>query len=336
MRMRNVGIQALVLVAVLALGSSYALAQTEESHHHDDTFFDTTVGPLILPTTDDFVALDDTDGGTSADPGQVTTGVGIATYIDVSDQMKSGVVTPSYRFSPKLALKAHVPLIFSRTLTYWAGDASASGLGDITLDGTYTHFLGSGNALLRFSGSVKLPTGDDEATDEIDGTEFVVPLGTGTTDFLVKGQYAKTTPSFGFLGTLMYRKNSPSESYQDWGYVQVTNKVTAANELVASAFARKRVAQKWSVNLGLAMAFMGDGESLTEYSDGTPTDDWEANMGGTLVDLFPGLSYDLGKVKPYLGVRIPLATSYDNDLRDDERDMSFIFQFSYRPEKLGS
>ncbi len=333
MQIRKVGLFVLVLLAVLGLFSTGALAQVGETHSHGDTFFDTTVGPLILPTTDDFVAIDDA-GGTPADPDKVAPGVAISTYIDVSDKMKSGVLTPSYRFSPKLALKAHVPLIFSRTLTYWAGDASAGGLGDITLDGTYTHYLGQGNALLRFSGSVKLPTGDEEATDEVDGTEFYVPLGTGTTDFLLKGQYAKTTPSFGFLGTLMFRKNSPNETIQDWGYVQATNKVTAANELLASAFARKRMGQKWWLNLGVGVAFMGDGESITEYSDGSPTDDWEANMGGTLVDLFPGVSYSMGKLSPYLGVRLPVATSYDNDLRDDDRDISVIFQFSYRPEKM--
>lgn len=132
----------------------------------------------------------------------------------------------------------------------------------------------------------------------------------------------------------MYRLNSPTESVIDYGTYTATTKVTSANQIIGSAFGRQRVSHDWYVHLGAAVMKLGDGKSETEYSNGTPMVDNGANMAGTLVDLFPGISYALGKFNPYLGVRIPVATSWDNEFRSDERDTSIIFQFSYRPESL--
>jgi hypothetical protein len=262
--------------------------------------------------------------------------VGVSTYFDISDKIKSGVLTPSYRFSPALALKARLPLIFSRTLNIWDVDYSAGGLGDITLDGEYTRYLGNGHSLLRFSASVKLPTGDDEATDEKStASRSPCPWAPAppTTSSRPSTPWAK--PAFGLVSTVMYRKNTPSETMADLGGYIETTETTMPNQLLLSTFGRKRLNQKFSLNLGVAASFLGDGKRVSTYSDGRDDFDYGANMGGTLVDLFPGISYNLGKLNPYLGVRIPVVTSYDNETRDEERDVAFLFQFSYRPEKMG-
>ena len=44
-------------------------------------------------------------------------------------------------------------------------------------------------------------------------------------------------------------------------------------ELIASAFARKRVGPNWWAHLGLTGVMLGDGKKETEYSDGSPTFD---------------------------------------------------------------
>jgi hypothetical protein len=111
-----------------------------------------------------------------------------------------------------------------------------------------------------------------------------------------------------------------------------TTKTTRASMIVASAFGRQRINNNWYGHLGVSAIKLGDGKSETEFSNGSPTVDNGANMAGTLIDIFPGISYALGKFNPFLGVRIPVSTSYDNTFRSDERDMSFIFQFSYRPD----
>ena len=318
-----------MLLAAMIFTVPAVLAQEED---HGEAY-DTTLGPLMFPTVEDFAPVD----GAPTMTGEPTaaSSLAISAYVDVTDKMKSGVLTPSYKFSPAFAVKAQIPIIWDRTLNYWGYDASAGGLGDIALDAEYTKILGAPGTLLRFAASVKLPTGDDEKTVEDDtGTEYVVPLGTGTTDFLLRGQYSRSTAKTGLVAGLMFRKNSPGETIQEWGSVTVTTKRTNGNQVIASTFGRYQVAARWWAHLGGAVVLTGDGKSETEYSDGTPTFDNGAEMGGTLVDLFPGISYNLGMVSPYLGVRIPVVTSYDSEFREEERDTAFIFQVSYRPGKL--
>lgn len=323
----------LTLAVALILAVPAAMAQQDEADIHNT--YDTTVAPLVLPTTDDFAPAPDT-GGTAAAPDKAAPGVGVSAYVDVTEAMKAGVLTPSYRFSPAFALKAHVPIIWERKLNYFGYDATAGGLGDVTLDAEYTRYLGSPGTLLRFAGSVKLPTGDEEKidTDEF-GSDWAVPLGTGTTDFVLRGTYARSTAATGLVAGLLFRENTPYESTVDWGGgVTATTKTTDASQLLASLFGRYRLNETWWLHLGATAMFLGDGKSETEYSDGSPTVDNGAEMGGTLLDLYPGVSYQVGKFSPYLGVRLPLSTSFDNEMRDEERDTAFIFQLSYRPEKI--
>jgi len=326
----------LIVIGVLSMFTGFAMAQEEQDHHGEDPQNAVTSYRLLTPSAGDFLTVPDEDGGEDGDgAGKSANKVGINAYVDVNERIKAGVLTPFYRFSPKFAMKAHVPIIWDLSGTYGGEELSTSGLGDVTLDGEYTHALNSPGAVLRFSASVKLPTGDDENTVEDDGGfEWVMPLGTGTTDYVVRGQFAKACPKRGLLIGAMYRKNSPTETSSTLGSVTETIKDTAPNQIVLSAFGRQRVSRSWWLHLGASMLKQGDGERITEYSDGSPEFDWGANRAGTLVDIYPGVSYALGMFNPYLGVRLPVATSYDNDSFDDEREVSFIFQFSYRPESL--
>ena len=147
--------------------------------------FDAIVSPLVVPTADEFVSPEGEAEEAQAGP------LGISAYVDVTSDIQSGVLTPSYRVSKALAFKAHVPLIFNYTRHYFGFDAEAGGIGDITLDAEYTRRMGGPNAVLRLQGSVKLPTGDENKvdTDEF-GSEYPVPLGTGAVDVLARAQYA--------------------------------------------------------------------------------------------------------------------------------------------------
>lgn len=333
----------LITVGVLTLFALATVAQAQAQHdydnHGEDPQNNVTTLPLVVPTSGDFLSdpSDEEDGEDGGEADKGASKVGIDTYIDVNERIKAGVLTPSYRFSPKFAMKAHVPLIWDMTATFGGEDISARGLGDVTLDGEYVHALKTPGTLLRFSASVKLPTGDDEnKVEDSSGFEWGMPLGTGTTDYTVRGQYAKATPKRGLLFGVLYRKNSPvSETFDVGGGNTQTEKNTAPNQIVLSAFGRHRVSPKWWVHMGASVLKQGDGERITEYSDGSPDFDWGANRAGTLIDIYPGISYALGKFNPFLGVRLPVKTSYDNDTFDTERKVSFIFQFSYRPENFG-
>ncbi len=325
---KKIGVGVVVLMMVVS-GSALAQTAGEFSQDGDDDAqaFDITVAPLIIPTADDFAAPQ--DQGTAAAAGQM----GISAYVDVTSDISSGVLTPFYRVSRALAFKAHVPLIFNSTRHYFGFDAEASGIGDITLDAEYTKRMKRGE--LRFQGSVKLPTGDETKTDtdEFD-TEWPVPLGTGGTDLLVRGQYAWSSVNTGIIASALYRLNSSNEIVTDFGLSTLTSDVTNGNLGVASLFARRRMGGKWWLNLGASTMITGEGTVETSWSDGTPGGEVSLDQGGTLVDLFPGISYDLGVIKPFVGARVPVVTSYDNEFRDDNRDTAFILQISYRPSSL--
>ena len=316
------------LALVILMTAGMAWGQQEEGEGHDP-YMDPTMAPLIVPTADEFPPAPAPDAAVGADKSMM--GVGVGGYFEVTGDQKAGLLTPSYRFSPAFVLKARVPLIFERTLQYWGTEASAGGLGDVVLDAEYARPLSDPGAVVRLQLSAKLPTGDEEKMDGI----YAVPLGTGTLDLIGRAQYARSTPTNGLLASLLYRKNTPYETITDLGGGNTrTFEVTSADQLVATVFGRKLVGAKWWLNLGLGATLLGDGKSKTTWSDGSPGSETDLQMGGTLVDLYPGVGYALGSLSPFLGLRVPVVTDYDNEFADDERDIAVVFQFSWRPTRL--
>ena len=328
----------LILVALLTVLVA-AVAPAQEGHSEGaPNQFDAVVAPLVLPTVDDFAP-------TPADDPLVTGAaiapIGVGAYFDVTDDLKSAQISPSYTFSKAFKAKVRIPFIFERRMHYFGDEATASGLGDIGMDVEYTHPFGGPGQRLRFQATVKLPTGDDEAED--DG--YRVPLGTGSVDLMARAQYARSAKRYGLLVTGLYRLNSANETISEYvdtvdpsNNSTTTDRLTNANQFVGSAFARHKLGDRWWLHLGASIMVTGAGklEGETTYADGSPTFSSEYDLGqkSTLVDLFPGISYELGVITPYVGVRLPVITSYDDDFIDDSRDTAFILQLSYRPQRL--
>ncbi len=323
----------LLVGALLITLTSVVIAQYDEDHSHNP-YEDPTVGPLILPTSGEFVGSD-SDGTVEKAAGDK----GLATFIEVTSKQKTGLLTPFYRFSPSLAMKARIPLIYQKTLNF-DDNYSTSGLGDVSIDGEYSRPAGPG-AVWRFQASVKLPTGDNEKVVEYNGIENTIPLGTGSLDVLARGQYAMTTPEYDWVASVLFRKNDSSEIVRNWNpgtdtaYTQ-TSTTTNGNQFAMSGFARRRANEQWWLHLGVSVVKFFDGSTETTYTN--EYDDFAGDLvqAGTLVDLYPGISYALSSWSPFLGVRIPVKTSYDDEFANTTRDMAFIFQFSYNPTKMGS
>jgi len=310
--------------------TSLSMAQThEEGDHSHNPYADPTVGPLIQPAADDFIGDPGSIGAEKAAGDK-----GLATFFEVTSNQKTGLLTPFYRFSSALAFKVRVPLIIDKTQTSWDGERSTSGLGDIAIDAEYSRPAGPG-AEWRLQGSVKLPTGDHEKMVDLDGVEQVVPLGTGSMDILARGQYAKSGVNLDWVASALYRKNDSSETVNDYGTYTATSKITNGDQVVFSGFARRRANDSWWLHLGASMVKFSDGTFDVEYS--AVHDDTSSDLlqSGTLFDLYPGVSYALGKLNPYLGARIPIGTSYDDEFANTKRDTAFIFQFTYNPTKMG-
>ncbi len=322
----------MVLTVFLVIGlSNISLAQDQYDEDHQVEDYSTT--PLVQPTIEDFAPIPVADTGKVADEAPL----GVNGYVEVSEKQKIFSLTPNYRFSEKFALKARLPFIIERNRTYFGGEESASGLGDIGFDGEYTHRFNSPSKLLRLQATVKLPTGDNENIEGDD--EVKVPLGTGSFDFMIRGQFTRSTRKSGFLASALLRNNSSGEAvfqrdlYAGDSETQ-TITTTNGNEFVASLFGRYMVGSGVWLNLGASAMITGNGETENHTTD-TTGGDWttssEVNQKSSLLDLYPGISYKFGPVTPYLGARIPLSTSYDNEFLEEERDTVFIFQLTYRP-----
>ncbi len=318
-------IRRLSLVLVLLVLAPAALAQTgPDQEVAADPVADPAVATLLLPVIDDF-----------APPagGDLAPGASAAAGFEVTDTMKSGVLTPSWRFSPVLAVKARVPLIFSRTFDYWGAEAKGSGLGDISFDAEYRRAWSSGLDL-RLQASVKLPTGDHEKTDTVDGFEYATPLGTGSTDWSGRLQLARSGDRVQWLASLIYRTMGESETITDFGAYTETMTTSFGDQVAGSAFVRVNVTGHWWLHGGVAVLSVQDNAVDFSYSDDTAGWGYDIPAAGTVVDVYPGVSYAMGSWSPFVGLRIPAATSWDDELLDESRDTAFVAQVSFNPARL--
>ena len=162
---------------------------------------------------------------------------------------------------------------------------------------------------------------------------FILPLGTGSFDFLGRAQYAVAMPQADLLCAILFRKNGANKNEVDYGGGPTTEELTNGNQLVLSAFARRTMVGPWGLHFGATFARSGDGEfAWSNDSGGSGSSD--LLQKGNFLDLFPGLSYAIGPINPYFAIRLPVLTSYDNEYADDNRDWALLFQVSYSPEGL--
>lgn len=263
---------------------------------------------------------------------------GVESLFEVSEHQSCFVVGPYYRARQRLWLKARLPVIFSRTLTYYDAEASASGLGDLSLQADYVWPLGAKNAGLRTRLDVVVPTGDSEHQDG----DYLVPLGTGAWGFSLGGQYSRQTPQTGFLANLSARMNTANSMtvqhvQADTVLATITNDVTNAPSLALSLFGWKSVTSKLAAHLGASLLLVGDGETAFSRrdADGSVTEGSYGNgQGMTVLDLYPGVTYRLGPLNPFLGVRVPLVSSYAEERDREDRDVAVILQFTYQPGRM--
>ncbi|MEZ4387095.1 MAG: hypothetical protein R3D98_05880 [Candidatus Krumholzibacteriia bacterium] len=324
-------VSVLVLLLLLAV-SGLALAQ-EPMEGDAPVVFDPVVAPLVQPDVDDFIADPLPDGVEPA-------ALAVSAYTEVTSALSVVSVAPRYRVNEWLQARVRVPWVLQRKFNYFGHEATGSGLGDVSVDLAYRRALDAGRQRLEFMASVKLPTGDDENEDD-DG--YAVPLGTGTVDLVARGMYARHAQDYGLLASAMFRRNSANDVTVEYPstvpgeMVRSTTSTTNANQFVGSVFGRYRADAKLWLHLGASITVTGQGKSETETVDpasGTSTSAFDLEQGSTLVDLFPGVSYQLGLFQPYVGARIPVSTSFDNGLLTEDRDTAIVFQVSYNPTRF--
>ena len=336
---------ALLLALPICAADQYDEPHGDDSHHYvDEADVNTIVAPLVLPTADDFAPEDagdaeSGDGATGPADKSLASNAGVATYFEVTSKQKAGLLTPFWKFNPNFKVKARIPLIWNRTQEYQNHDATNSGIGDITFEGEYKRFCRRLNGLMGFQLSLKAPTGDDEPGNDDDN--YPKPaLGTGTWDYVGRATYARSTPTSGLVASVLYRKSGSSETETQAGTWIYTNETTSGSQKVLSTFYRHRINSKLWWCLGASLALLGDGEWTNTSKDTTTgnetTNDGDLDTSGKMLDLYPGISYQMGPIAPFIGLRIPVMTSYDADNVDEDRDAALIVQFTYNPGSMGS
>lgn len=265
-------------------------------------------------------------------------GPGVESYFEVAQHQKCWILGPYYQASERLRFKARLPLIFARTLTYYDAEPSASGLGDLNLQINYGWPARRDAMRLQARLDVIIPTGD---SDHLEG-DHLVPLGTGAWGFSFGGQVQRKFARAGWLASAAVRKNTPhavtvQHIQADTVLATTANDITNAASLAVSAFGWRSLTNRLAAHLGASLLVVGDGKTAWSQRDaaGVVTGGEYGNgQGMVILDLYPGLTYRLGRLDPFLGVRVPIVSSYDAERDREDRDLAVILQFSYNPGRM--
>lgn len=292
---------------------------------------DPTITPSILPSTDDFETNYDGYGR----KGAFLSNFGVNTLFEVSSKHKSWLLTPYYDITPNLSVEFRVPYILQRTMEYYDREAEVNGVGDVTIDASYIWPFADSGSVFTTRFYVKLPTGDSEAMDG----DYLVPLGTGSLDLMIGSRFVKDAYRYSLLGSLLFRKSGVNKKTvqmidaSDPSHIITSDyDITNGDMLNLSGFGRLLVAPRWELWLGASAIIVGDGETkyttVDNQSSITESGEFSNNQGMTLLDLYPGLTCNFGVVKPYFGLKIPVVSSYKNDVDKESRDLAFIVQIN--------
>jgi hypothetical protein len=315
------------------------VTESTEMYLSDPTYSFILVPPVgeLMPPSADVPGEEglDATGESAVETGRP--GIGVESLFEVSSHQKSFVLGPYYRFGKRVWLKARLPIIFERTMTYFDAKPSASGLGDLSLQVDYAWPMHA-NTHLRTRLDVAVPTGDSEKTDG----QYLVPLGTGAWGFSLGGQYSRQTSRSGYLANLAVRMNTANSvtvQYVNASAVlaTITNDITNAPSLALSLFGWRSLTPKLAVHVGASMLAVGDGETKFSRQDAAgPATAGSYGNGQSMVvlDLYPGVTYKLGPLNPFLGVRVPVVSSYDVERDREDRDLAVILQFTYQPGRM--
>lgn len=211
-----------------------------------------------------------------------------------------------------------------------------SGIGDISFGGSYGKYLEEHNTYLDFNLTAKMPTGDTEASDEVDGWEQTIPLGTDTWDFSGAFSVFYFLNELTFKGTFLYKMNGEVDNTytsQVWDDVTGTwiNKdvttTTDIGDLLLVSFGAD-YALPYRLTAGLKATY---GNHMASETDGT-----DNKNGLSFMDLVPTVKYPISLFEFVGGAKIPVMTSAESHDPDDpwsnqeNRNPVFFFRTNYR------
>ncbi len=291
---------------------------------------DPFVVEIITSTTEPEEEKEDSE---EAETGKLT-GFEAGMEMTVTGPTKAISLPLGYTFK-KINFGLTVPYILKREMKYLLKTKTASGIGDISFKVGTSRWMKDINFGLNIQ--AKLPTGD---SDNMEGG-YLVPLGTGSTDFVLDLSAFKYFQKYSFSGNLTFKVNGTSEKTAELIYDIENPSVPDSIETVkydihnGNMFIFKGnfdyYLNKWTVGGLLVFATTAEGsKDLTRTNNwGGPTvkeNDISNLQDMTLLDIIPMVSYRLLRTDITLLAKIPILTKRNEANDEDERKLVVSFK----------
>ncbi len=229
-----------------------------------------------------------------------------------------------------------IPYILKREMRYLLKTKTASGIGDISFKVGTSRWINNINFGLNVQ--AKLPTGDSENME--DG--YLVPLGTGSTDFVLDLSAYKYMQKYSLSGNLIYKFNGINEKtaqllYDDMDNNPATDDIETikydihnGNMLIFKGNLDYYL-DKWTVGGLLVFSTTAEGSKdiIRTNNWGGPTvqeNDISNLQDMTLLDIIPMVSYRLLRTDITLLAKIPILTKRNEANDEDERKLVVSFK----------
>jgi len=292
---------------------------------------DPFVEQIVTGTTEPGEEKEDSE---EAETGKLT-GFEAGIEMTVTGPTKAISLPLGYTFK-KFNFGITLPYILKREMRYLLKTKTASGIGDISFKVGTSRRMKNINFGLNIQ--AKLPTGDSENME--DG--YLVPLGTGSTDFVLDFSAFKYFQKYSFSGNLTFKVNGTSEKtaqllYDDMDNNPATDDIETikydihnGNMLIFKGNLDYYL-DKWTVGGLLVFATTSEGSKDIARTNnwGGPTvkeNDVSNLQDMTLLDIIPMVSYRLFRTDITLLAKIPILTKRNEANDEDERKLVVSFK----------
>lgn len=257
-------------------------------------------------------------------------GFGIGLETEVSGPNKSISIPLNYAMK-KFNFGVTLPYIYQRKMEYQAESKESSGIGDIAVSAGFGSWLGN-SMLFNLNVFAKLPTGDDEKM--VDG--YLVPLGTGSTDWVFSLSLMKIFSRFSFSGNFSYKMNGASEKIAEITHTNIDSietinyDITNGDMLNFTGGLDFFLSPNWTIGGWVNFITVAEGSTDEEHSYTWKQGYTETGLSNkqdmTLVDLIPMLSYRLMMTDLTLMAKIPVVTERNEDNNEGDRGLTILFK----------
>lgn len=257
--------------------------------------------------------------------------IGINAETVVTPQSKFVRLPLRYRMG-NFAASLYIPYYYQRTVQYSHGPESAAGLGDLLARLEYRITGKMGKA--TFQANVKFPTGD--ANQQVNG--FLVPMGTGSTDFMGGISTALDIGPLFWYNNVGYRFSGPHNRTVKIPHPDkpdlvnsIDYEITNGNTLAGNTTLHLPLFKNLSLQGGASIISNSSGTITQKHnfigaSPGPDGDKESAQQDFLFLDALAGLSLNIFGFDFILNLTHPLLTERNENNTEEPRTTMFFLR----------